>query len=102
MVEISDSAQATDESQKIIEFKQYKDRIENVIDDAVNEMFMNRKYETSSMQKLVNQCSEQIIKNCQQKIGEDEMKDIKLVAETIILQKGSVGFHMGGATYWET
>ena len=90
------------QEEKNIEFKTFKSKIEQVIDEVINQMFQNQKYEASNMQKMVNQCSEQIIKQCQVTIGENEMKDLKLIAETIILQRGSVGFHMGGATFWET
>ena len=79
------------------EFNQHRSKIENVVDEITQSTFGNQKYEATKMQKLVNQCSERIIQELQ-----SLHPDIKLIAEAICLQKGTVAFHMGGATFWDT
>ena len=69
----------------MLEFKKIRGKIENVIDDIINQTFSNKKYETSTMQRITNVCSEEIVKQCQVVISEEYLKEFKLIAETIIL-----------------
>ena len=45
-------------------FTDIKTRVEDVVDTNVRKLFNNKLYKARTMQNLVNQCSEEIIKQC--------------------------------------
>ena len=78
-------------------FSDIKTRVEDVVDTVVRRLFSTKQYEARTMQNLVNQASEEIIKQCQEEIS----PNYKYLATLICLQKGESGLHMGASCFWE-
>ena len=78
------------------DFSKIKGTVENIADQIVQRKFMNVKYESTKMQKSVNECAEELAKEIKA-----VTQDFKFITQIICLQKGETGFHMGASCFWD-
>ena len=71
--------------------------IEEMIDDLIFKSYKDRIYDPKEAQKWCNDQTEVIIKLLQ-----DLNKDLKFMANMIILQRGDSGFHMSASCFWDS
>ena len=92
-----DGADNQEETQVPMTFVELHQQIEEKIDDLIFKAFKSRTYDPKDAQKWCNDMSEVIIKLLQ-----EMNKDLKFMANMIILQRGDSGFHMSASCFWDS